>query len=81
MEIDTHRFLLPPHGVVLRFEEISVYESQRKTGKKTQKNGNIRERNNKNNNNGYGTPVIAHVTGAFLPNQITALMGSDEKTL
>ena len=62
----------------MRFEEISVYESQRKAQKN--RNGTQNPKNN-SHQNGYGKPVIAHVTGAFLPNQITALMGSEEKTL
>ena len=58
VEINESRFLIPPHGAVLRFNDISIQER------------------NKNN---IMTPIIAHVTGTFLPNQITAIMGTQDK--
>eukprot|EP01084_Bolivina_argentea_P213780 362982_1 len=53
------RFLVPPSGAVMRFEDVSVQERI---------------------NNEFKT-VLGHVTGTFLPNQITAIMGDTQKSL
>ena len=62
MELNDSRFLVPPDGAVLRFEDICV--------QRTVKSGKSEPM----------SPVLTHVTGTFLPNQITAVIGSEHKS-
>ena len=64
VEINVDRFLVPPNGAVMRFEDVSVQERSI----------------NANGLNELKT-ILGHVTGTFLPNQITAIMGDTQKSL
>ncbi len=59
VEINVDRFLVPPSGAVMRFEDVSVQKRM---------------------DNEFKT-ILGHVTGTFLPNQITAIMRDGRKSL
>eukprot|EP01083_Nonionella_stella_P134019 407692_1 len=65
VEINQDRFLVPPDGAVMRFEDVSVQE--RRFNETTQRY--------------ELQTILGHATGTFLPNQITAIMGDTQKSL
>ena len=60
---------MPPNGIVLRYEDICVQE-RTKIKKEGSKNSDLTL-----------IPLLAHVTGTLLPNQVTAIMGSNHKNV
>ncbi|ETO16473.1 hypothetical protein RFI_20867 [Reticulomyxa filosa] len=61
-EISDSRYLLPPYGVVLRFEDVCVHRRALSSTDKPL------------------DPVLTHLTGTFLPTQITCVIGSEHKS-
>ena len=71
VEVNGDRFLVPPHGAVLRFEDVSVQEMRTNTTSSSSSSSPSPELHT----------ILGHATGTFLPNQITAIMGDEQKSL